>query len=221
MRFSCLLFLLVLSACELADNQKLTGPELVRKSIEFHDPQDQWKTFRGRLTIQDSLPPGRTNRTYDLCFDNAESTFSYKMDSTHFLVWQDSVQLYQGTTSRERALRLRDYYTYLWGLPMKLLDPSTKIDVEVGQEVLLGSTYHVVRVPYEKDTWYFYFNPETYALEAYKFYQDERAKKGELILLEGILEVEGLKIPKNRMWHRTAVDEFLGLDQLIEGASLD
>jgi hypothetical protein len=73
-----------------------------------------------------------------------------------------------------------------------------------------------VRVPYEKDIWYFYLEPETYRMAAYKFYQDEPNLKGEIIYLEGEYEFQGLKIPANRTWYRTETPEFLGTDMLVE-----
>jgi hypothetical protein len=99
---------------------------------------------------------------------------------------------------------------------MKLLDPGTAIEDSVRMESLNGVTYHVVRVPYEKDIWYFYLEPETYRMAAYKFYQDEPNLKGEIIYLEGEYEFQGLKIPANRTWYRTETPEFLGTDMLVE-----
>ena len=121
----------------------------------------------------------------------------------------------------ERALRLRNYYTFLWGLPMKLMDPGTLIEDLVREDTLEGKTYRVVRVPYENDIWYFYLNPENYRMEAYKFYKDEPQGKGEIIYLEGEYDFLGMKIPKNRTWYRTEKPEFLGTDMLKSVDSTD
>jgi hypothetical protein len=122
--------------------------------------------------------------------------------------------VFNGEIENGRAIRMRDYYTYLWGLPMKLDDPGTQVDQEVGKEELNGKSYLVARVPYEKDIWYFYIDPDTFQMEAYKFYQDESNQKGEIIYLAGLSEFRGLKIPANRSWYRTETDQFLGTDQL-------
>lgn len=140
---------------------------------------------------------------------------SYKIDGVSYLVQHDSLQVVIGDMSLERALRSRNYYTFLWGLPMKLQDSGTTIDPMTTMEELGGSEYHVVRVPYEKDIWYFYLEPETYRMAAYKFYQDEPNQKGEIIYLAGIAEFAGMKIPANRSWYRTETPEFLGTDKLI------
>ena len=58
---------------------------------------------------------------------------------------------------------------------------------------------------------------ESFEMKAYKFYQDEAAQKGEIIYLDGLLEVSDMKIPKARAWYRTEKNEFLGTDIFGEG----
>ncbi|SFN87524.1 hypothetical protein SAMN04488519_102305 [Algoriphagus ornithinivorans] len=210
------IFIISIFSCNTKSDLELTGNELIKKSIEFHDPKDQWKNFKGTLVIQDSLPAGRDSRFYEVSFENNLSKMVYRIEGLHYLVWNDSIQVFEGEIEAERAFRMRNYYTYLWGLPMKLQDPGTQIDDKVTQEELNGKSYLVVRVPYEKDVWYFYLDPQTYAMEAYKFYQDEETKKGEIIYLDGLTEHNGLKIPTNRSWYRTETPEFLGTDMLLE-----
>ncbi|EAZ82717.1 DUF6503 family protein [Algoriphagus machipongonensis] len=193
-----------------------TGSELVSQSIQFHDPNGIWSSLDATFVIEDSLPPGRDSRSYFFSLDNSRSFLSYSIEGLEFEVENDSVKVLNGEMAEERALRMRNYYSYLWGLPMKLADPGTEIEKEIQEEVLNGKTYLVARVPYEKDVWYFYFDPETYAMEAYKFYQDEANLKGEIIYLEGLVNYKGLKIPANRTWYRTEIDEFLATDMLQE-----
>ncbi|GAA0880332.1 hypothetical protein GCM10009119_33020 [Algoriphagus jejuensis] len=215
------LFLVVLiyaglSSCTSNSVNPVTGRDYILKSIEYHDPEEVWGSLKATFVIQDSLPAGRDSRFYEFSVDNAESKMSYKIKDLQYLVWHDSVQVLEGEVETERALRMRNYYTYLWGLPMKLTDPGTVIDDDVKTETLDGVRYHVVRVPYEKDIWYFYLDPETYRMAAYKFYQDEPNLKGEIIYLEGEREFRGLKIPAKRSWYRTEKPEFLATDQLLE-----
>ncbi|MHA7128567.1 DUF6503 family protein [Algoriphagus namhaensis] len=210
-------FFTLLQACSISQkSEPQTGPELIQASIAYHDPDGIWRDFKGTFSIQDSLPTGRESRRYDVSFDNTKSKLIYRKDDLHFIVWGDSVQVFDGEVTEERAKMLRNYYSYLWGLPMKLNDPGTQIENQVREEQLNGKTYQVVRVPYEKDTWYFYLEPKTYRLAAYKFYQDEPNQKGEIIYLEGEREYRSMKIPANRSWYRTEKTEFLALDKLLE-----
>lgn len=219
MRNFVTLILLILFSIGCSDqnsDKNLTGPELIRRSIRYHDPNGTWPKLKASFVIQDSLPAGRDSRAYEFSLDNSQSKMVYRIDGLNYIVWNDSVQVFEGDIENERALRMRNYYTYLWGLPMKLADPNTQIDENVTSEILKGKSYLVVRVPYEKDIWYFYIEPETYRMAAYKFYQDEIAGKGEIIYLKGEKEFEGMKIPANRSWYRTEKQEFLGTDMLLE-----
>jgi hypothetical protein len=114
---------------------------------------------------------------------------------------------------------MRDYYGYLYGLPMKLKDKGTQIEDKIKRVKFQGKEYLSIKVTYEakvgKDTWYFYFNPATYALEGYRFYHDESKNDGEYITLEGLETVQGIKIPKTRAWYVNKDDKFLGKDILL------
>ncbi|WP_338222238.1 DUF6503 family protein [Algoriphagus confluentis] len=208
-------------SCSSPERRPTTGKEWIQQSITYHDPLGRWANLRASFQVQDSLPPGRDSRTYVFSLDNGKSHFSYRFRDLEFEVLADSVRIIKGEVEKERALRLRNYYSYLWGLPMKLMDPGTAIEDSVREETLSGKTYQVVRVPYEKDIWYFYLNPENYRMEAYKFYQDEAAGKGEIIYLEGEYDFKGMKIPMNRTWYRTETPEFLGTDMLKSIQGID
>lgn len=209
-----------LSSCN-PSQENLSGNDLILKSIAYHDPKGLWKDLEATFKIQDSLPAGRDSRLYEFSVDNFQNKLTYKIEGLHFIVWNDSVQVFEGEVEKERALRMRNYYLFLWGLPMKLTDPGTIIEDSVRTELLDGFEYHVVRVPYEKDIWYFYLEPETYRMAAYKFYQDEPKGKGEIIYLKGETKFNGLRIPSNRTWYRTETTEFLSTDKLLEIRSQD
>lgn len=211
-----LAFLFFTSCGSNSSSRPVTGSEFISKSIEYHDPNDQWKELKATFVFEDSIPPPRISRSYSVSFDNVESSMSYAIDGSKYKVYQDSLIVEEGEIKEEQALRMRDYYTFLWGLPMKLNDPGTFIDPTVYSEALDGVDYHVVRVPYEKDTWYFYLEPVTFRLAAYKFYQDEANQKGEIIYLSEEKGFKGMRIPANRTWYKTGKPEFLGMDRLIE-----
>jgi hypothetical protein len=207
---------IVLSSCTTEKSlSDLSGQAMIEKSIAFHDPKGSWKDLKATFVLEDSLPAPRSSRNYSFSLDNSESIMTYSIDGTSYRIHHDSLQVEMGEITLERALRSRNYYTYLWGLPMKLQDTGTIIDVLPTMEELNGVDYHVVRVPYAKDIWYFYLEPETYRMAAYKFYQDEPNQQGEIIYLDGMVEFDGMKIPANRSWYRTETPEFLGTDQLL------
>jgi hypothetical protein len=125
----------------------------------------------------------------------------------------------------QKAFLYKNYYTYLYGLPMKLEDAGTNLSNKVEKKTFKGKEYLVLKVTYDEavgsDVWYFYFNPETYALEIYQFFKtDENSKEkpdsGEYILLSEEAVVNGIKMPKIRAWYYNKDDKYLGTDTLVE-----
>ena len=118
----------------------------------------------------------------------------------------------------DRAKFYRDYYTYLYGLPMKLRDTGTIIDPEVRIKKIDNITYWVLKVTYDKDVgndiWYFFFDPKTFALKRYQFFHDESKNDGEYVLLDDEIVIHGIKMPKNRSWYYNSNQKFLAIDRL-------
>ena len=101
---------------------------------------------------------------------------------------------------------------------MKLQDPGTQIDSNVIKKTFKGKQYLVLKVTYDekvgKDTWFFYFDPKTFAMEAYQFLKDSKPETGEYILLSGMEIINGIKMPKTRAWYFNKDDKYLGTDIL-------
>jgi hypothetical protein len=108
---------------------------------------------------------------------------------------------------------------------MKLKDPRTNTYQTVEKKTFKNKEYLVLKANYDetvgKDTWYFYFDPKSYALEVYQFYHDESKNDGEYILLTNTMEVQDIKIPKTRRWYYNKNDVFLATDVLTEAQRLE
>ncbi|WP_339840564.1 DUF6503 family protein [uncultured Maribacter sp.] len=222
-----------------AFGQELTGAELLEKAIEFHDPNDNWKSFHGKMLITMESPKSssrstvielnlptnyfmstvkKDNYTIESELNKDECTLKLNGSTSIFPRIKDSLNI-----SCERAKMMKNYYTYLYGLPMKLKDPGTIIDSKVQKKTFKGKEYLVLKAGYEKevgtDTWYFYFDPKTYAMEVYQFFHDESKNDGEYILLSEMVTVNGIKIPKVRAWYYNKADKFLATD-ILQKANL-
>jgi len=230
--FCVLIIFFILASC----NQEMSGDELLDNAIKYHDPTHKWNDFKATLFINLETPEkpiryskvtidqmtgsfilneSRSERIIERKIENGECEISMNGES---IFSEEDVLKYRLTC--ERTKFIRNYYTYLYGLPMKLKDEGTIIHPEVQKENFMGTNYLVLKITYDNnvgdDTWYFYFNPKTYAMEAYKFYHDESNNDGEYILLSEILEVNGIKIPKIRKWFVNKNNEFLGSDILTK-----
>ena len=143
-------------------NITMTRPDKSQRNSEVEI--DILRSFFRSKVIQDENTIEQIVEN-DLCKItlNGKSTFS-----------EDEIKKHRLTC--DFALKMRNYYTYLYGLPMKLKDPGTIINPTVTTKNFKGKEYLVLTVDYEepvgKDRWYFYFNPKSYALEVYQFFHE-------------------------------------------------
>ncbi|WP_439130806.1 DUF6503 family protein [Polaribacter sp.] len=214
-------------------SQELTGNQLLEKAIQFHDPNGNWATFKGELLVTMETPKS-ANRVSTIKINLPKQYFSVtaKRDSilTHFTIHKNKVSISLNgdenpsdelkkkyALNEQRANLYKNYYTYLYGLPMKLKDEATIIDQKVEKRKFKGKNYLVLKVSYPKeigkDTWYFYFNPKTFAMEVYQFFKETK-DSGEYILLSDLEIINDIKMPKTRAWFYNKDDKYLGTDIL-------
>ncbi|MBC3758133.1 hypothetical protein H7U19_06945 [Hyunsoonleella sp. SJ7] len=224
-----LLVTLVLSS--IVFSQNMTGEQLLEKAIAYHDPNGNWNSFKGELNITMEIPE-KPNRDSEILIDLPGQYFSMtskvENDATKYFIRKDSITVIFNSDKspsdpiikkhKKRAQFFKNYYTYLYGLPMKLKDPGTIIHNEVQSKIFKGEPYWVLKATYEasvgKDIWYFYFNKENYAMEVYQFFRDESKNDGEYILLTEEETINGIKMPKVRAWFMNKDDKYLGTDIL-------
>ena len=209
--------------------------DLLAKSIAFHDPDGIWQEGILQLHLEETRPDGPSRKT-TLLIDNSMGRFEIttqrdgaridgvlegagcelRLDgSTEFT--EEDREKYRLTC--ERLEGLRNYYVYLWGLPMKLLDGGTLLDPDAVVTTYQDNPVRALRVSYNpevgSDIWYFYLDTETHALAGYRFFHDEAKGDGEYITLDGMIEAGGLQLPKARAWYTNAEDRYLGTDTLV------
>lgn len=238
---SCSLALLSSTAWALDDARKL-----LERSIAHHDPEGQWASGAFRFEFEESRPDGSVRETL-VTVDNRTGGFEYATTrdgaAIGGILTPESCTLTLNASEEisdedreqhrltcDRLEWLRNYYAYLWGLPMKLEDAGTLLDPEVRRTTFEGRDVLAIKVTYEEpvggDTWYFYLDPETTALVGYRFYHDESANDGEYIVLEGVAVEDhadgaGMRLPKTRAWYVNADDELLGTDTLVRLESVE
>ena len=214
--------------------QEISGNELLNKAIAYHDPSNNYDTFKNTLVITTQTPDGKERRStmkIDATAQNFELKTARNDKEVVYQITNDSVQFTLDGKStftdeeakaynltKARAIFMKNYYTYLYGLPMKLKDSGTIINPIVERKNFKGKEYLVLAVKYEegvgKDAWFFYFDPKTYALKVYQFYHDQTKNDGEYILLSEEEELSGIKIPKVRAWYLNKDEKYLATDTL-------
>lgn len=220
--------------------QELTGDQLLNKAIEYHDPNDNWSTFKGNLSITMSTPDNKERVSaitlnlpkeyFQLISEKDGVILKHVLDKDECQLTLNGSPIISEEDQKkhkltcDRAVMFKNYYTYLYGLPMKLKDQGTIIASKTEKKMFKGKEYLVLKASYEKgvgkDIWYFYFDSTTYAMEVYQFFHDESKNDGEYILLTGEEKVSGIKMPKTRAWYYNKDNKYLGTDILTKASSL-
>ena len=227
-------FLILFSGSLAAQN--LPAKDVLAKSIAYHDPQNVWDQQVHQFVLKETRPNGADRKT-EFTIDLANELFELRQvreenhlvhrlekgNCTHKLNGKtdlSAAEIEKHRLNCERTEMLRNYYTYLWGLPMKLQDPGTILSENAEKDSFDGKDCWKIRVTYReevgKDIWYFYFDQQTFALMGYRFYHDEAKNDGEYILLEEEAKVGSLRLPKMRKWYTHKEDKFLGADVLMK-----
>lgn len=213
-----------------------SAEELLRSALAAHDPRGAWPDVCLDLELRETRPEGPDRRS---TIRLAPSSPDFRMGRTS----GDGPEIRTEITNGEcafsvdghlpteaeveehrlhcaRARMLRDYYEYLWGLPMKLLDTGTRLDPEARSGAFDDRPASILRVTYDadvgSDVWLFYLEPESFQLLGTRFFHDEDAGDGEAIhFAHGVIEpTTGIVFPKERSWFTNRGGEFLGSDVL-------
>ncbi len=232
-----LLSLFFISSCKSPEN---AGTELLKKTIAYHDPQNNWAKLKAHLYLSSTDTAGKES-PFELEIDNATGYFCH---ITH----EDGKEIVKGMNNgkefylidgkqdisnvdREKyeltpegVKWVHSFYGYLYGLPMKLMDKGVNVSDTIGTEQMNGKNYQVLHVWYDpevgKELWNFYLNSNTAALEGYRFYYPGKPTEGEHIMLNDVLTIDGVKIPKVRKWYLNKDNSILGTDNLLKAEKL-
>ena len=213
---------------------EMIGETLLKKSIAYHDPKGNWSNLHQKFYFH-AKEPQDTAIYEQLFLDNRYSFFGHISHIDGKLVEkgiQDTLYFSRinGDSSMtaedrkkcrlsKRAITMaRNSYVFLYGLPMKMTDKGVKVSEEVKMDTFNKKNYYVLKADFEKgvgnDSWYLYINPTTFAMEGYRFYHNRKPNDGEFIICEGMIEVQGIKIPKNRTWYSNANGEYIATDMI-------
>ncbi|WP_298531528.1 DUF6503 family protein [uncultured Algibacter sp.] len=236
-KYIILVFILAIHSKHFS--QDISAQELLNKSIAYHDPEGAWNTFSSKFLVTMQIPNKSNQESkieinlpkeyFKLVTKRDSVSVTYTLDKGKCIISKnDSIRISKQKEKPKRShcemtKLYKDYYTYLYGLPMKLNDPGTIISEKVEHKTFKGKKYLAFKVNYDtkvgKDVWHFYFNPETYAMKVYQFFktnEDGKVKpeSGEYIMLSEEAIINNIKMPKIRAWYYNADDKYLGTDIL-------
>ena len=213
---------------------KMSAKDVLKKSIAFHDPKGHWASLHQKLYFH-AKEEGNDNIREEVLLDNRVTYFCHlsRADGKNIEKEMNDT-LATGRINGDTAMTAEDRkkynlmprqiksarnsYVFLYGLPMKLNDKGTMLNDTVRMDTFNGKKYLVLSVKYEKgigtDTWFHYINPQTFALEGYRFYHNRKPNDGEFIICQDLIEVEGIRMPKVRLWHENKTGAYMATDIL-------
>ena len=224
--------LLAIAAPAPAPDAETLFSELLRA----HDPQGRWAAAAFNLQLRETRPDG-TSRERTLEIDNAAGSVAWRTERdgrrVDVRVHGEAVdarldgrrdfsaeEAERFRLSPELARRMRNYYLYLYGLPMKWRDPGTHLDPQVVRQRFGGRDCWRLRIHYDPevggDVWYAWIDPDTFTLVGTGFHHDEAARDGEHIVFEGLADVAGMRLPRRRAWTVAIDDRYLGTDEIVD-----
>lgn len=192
--------------------------EIISNSIEFHDSNLQWQKlnskffFKSSFAFNDSIP-----EDLQISIDVPNNNFIYKnMDrNVELEYFEDSCIKKSVNGSCDGYQWTKNFYTYVWGLPMKLTDPNVIPNPEWTMDSLNGFSCYAVRINYESENYTFYFDQNDYQLRGFQFLKNDQSGKGEIVHLDGIYQFQNIKFPKKRTWLHLNNDT-IGVNEIIK-----
>lgn len=215
---------------------EISADSVIARSIRYHDPEGEWEVRSHRIQLAESRPDGTVRQTqltlypgsdeFDMRQTRGRDKIQLRYLNNSFAFSHNgSAEIDESTAQRlgltpKAMLNMRDYYTFLYGLPMKLTDDGAQIRPDVTKVWFHGKELLRIEVAFQPDAggdiWQLYFHPKSYRLSGYSFYHAaDGPGTGEYILLEGEAKVGAMKLPAKRHWYLTEEQMYLGTDEIV------
>ena len=230
--FGILIF--ILSACN--QEKSLDGLQILNESITAHDSSGTWNRASLNLYIQE---PRVSNplRYSILKLDNSKNTFELSRNRDEYVSKHviesdgNSFTLLDGKkeidTSLIKKYRLdpqrnigyKNFYQLMYGLPMSLNSYMEKI-VSTTEVVFNKEQCYKIEVelkePMISKHWIIYISKANNRITGIEIVFPDKPNEGDRLYFEGIIKIDGIKIPRIRHWHELKNDAYSGSDIIVK-----
>ena len=152
-----LAFVLNIQAQDLTGETQTPSLPLLEQSIAYHDPQNKWPSFNATMAVV-MKSPKNTERITRIYMDHTKGRFELNAtrgdENTQYILGPNQCDITFNGRSEftpeeikthrldcSQAQRMKNYYTYLYGLPMKLKDPGTQLDPKAFKKIFSRFCY--------------------------------------------------------------------------------
>jgi Family of unknown function (DUF6503) len=219
---------------------QMTPQIVLKKTIHYHDPQGNWSRFNQRLHFTVSMP-NQTDTFSIVELDNRRRYFKYMAfdgkrkvekgfnDGNYFATIdgknvkiKDDIKRFR--MNRNKVEELRDFFTYILGLPMRLTDNGAQLSPKLHRETFNGEECWVLRVDYTpsvgNESWVYYVSTKNFAMRGCRFLRNGDFKNGAYLIFDGENTIQGIRLPNTRHWFWNADDHFLASETIESSQSL-
>ena len=234
MKFQIVLFFQLIASIATA---QMTSQILLKKTMQHHDPQGNWTRFHQSIHFRISIP--NQADTFSIVeLDNRRRYFKYIAydgkrrvekgfnDQTYFATidgktTKSADEIKRFRLNREKVSELRDFFTYLLGMPMRLTDNGAQLSPKIRRETFNGVDCWVLRVDYApsvgEESWLYYIDQKNFAMRGSRFMRNGNPKNGAYMVFEGETTVQNINLPTTRHWFWNEDDHFLA-SEIMESA---
>lgn len=235
MRLTTLFCLLLLWGCN-SKKQNFTGKNIISKSIQKHDPNNEWPTADIHLRIQEPRIQNPV-RYSEIKLNNATGVFSLlrnreKAVSNHLIdasgnastlldgkIITDTTLIKKYRLDPKRNFGYRRFYQSLMGLPMSLhiekLDSIGKVSETVFNNIESYKVPVELAKPMFSKHWNLYFSKDDFSMIGLEMVFPNNPNKGERLFFDGTISIKGITIPRYKHWHELS-GEYSGSDIIIK-----
>lgn len=213
------------------------GREVLKKSIAYHDPEDNWPHLQLHLEIQEPRT-GNPTRYSEVTLNNDGNSFHLKRlrsgricdyiidERGHLSTLLDGNKKFTFEESEKFRLdpskigNYRDFYSMMYGLPMVFKDQNNGKIISMNEGRFKDTDIFVVNYQLDKPIigpiWKLLISKSNYELLGIRIIDPFQPERAEEILFQGTSPVGGIKIPQTRHWIDLNTGEYGGSDIILK-----
>ena len=195
------------------DDTTLTAQKIVNNAIKFHDPNSSWSSLHANFHFQSCFKHNPFSpENLEVEINVPENKFKYSNIERDFaaVYRKDTCETISSVGNCNNYSWTKNFYTYVWRLPMKLQDPGTAIDSVFSIEKLSNDNCYKIAVNYPNENFNFYFKCSNFELHAFSFLKNDSSGHGEFVEMKGTFSFKEIKSPQKRTWKDIHTRDTLG-----------
>ena len=235
MRYLAFLFALLFIGCT-SPKKELSGNEVLEKSIQKHDPNNQWNSAEFTLRIQEPrlrnperfslVYMNNANNAFKLMRNRGEKVASYGINAEGVttvlldnLALEDSLSIKKYMLQPRRVKSYQGFYQMLLGLPMSLNENTIAEFNTVSTTIFNEKESYKIQIKLKKpvfsDVWNLFISKDDFTLLGIEMIFPNDPTKGERLYFNKTIQIGDISIPRIRHWHELD-DTYSGSDVIVK-----